>query len=398
MSKVFRPHILFAALALILSFSVVRAQDNPTVAILRIGELRAFDIIEGGMFDVLESYDWISPDENALLHTRQDLEGEKINIVFGGAVFNLPDANLMVETALDSEPDVIVAITNAVTQLVINATLDMDDPPAILFTEVYNPYETGIIESACIKPDHVTGSLSATLYEDMLGLLFAQNPDIQTIGTIFNSSEAAGVVGAEEIMRIGEDMGVTVLSAAVANLDEIKLAAEGLISKGVEAFVMPIDLRTHAAGLFIIVGLSEEYSIPIFHPILVSIFDGATVSSGFFHFYSQGDNVGRLLAGHLNGDIDIAATAVNEQSSSAIGVNLDAAAAQGIEISPEIIEQADAVIQNGQMTISDRVGAELRSQSTVIPLEDRLQADQEFLAQLHCSPERIAEEQAALDG
>lgn len=384
-------------LALALAPVAMAQADNPTVAMLRMGMLRAFDIIEGAMFDVLESYDWISPEENASLHTRQDLSGEKINIVFGSAVFDLPNANLILKTTLDSEPDVIIAITNAMTQLVVNATSDMDDPPVILFTEVYNPYETGVIESACVKPAHVSGSLSASRYDDIIGLLLAQNPDIQTIGTIFDSSDAAGAVGAEEIMRIGEDMGLTVEAAAVTNLEEINLAARGLISKGVEAFVMPVDLRTYAAGLFIIKDLSEEYGIPIFHPILVSIFDGAMVSSGFFHFYSQGDNVGRLLAAHLNGDIEIAATAVNEQSSSAIGVNLDAAAAQGIEISPEIIEQADAVIQNGQMTISDRVGAELRSQGAVIPLEDRLEADQEFLAQLHCSPERIAEEQAALD-
>lgn len=389
--------ILLSLAALLLPLVAVHAQDNPTVAILRFGSLRTFDVTEGAILDVLESYGFISSEENEVLHTRQDLVGENINIIWGSADFDLPSANLMLQTILDAEPDALVTITTSITQLALNATADMDDPPTVLFTSVYNPYEAGILQSACIKPDHVTGSLSSTPYEEILSLLLAENPDIQTIGTIFNSSEAAGVVGADEISRIGEDMGLSVLSTAVTGIDEVNLAAEGLINRGIDAFVMPIDLRTGAAGLPIIVNLGNEYGVPVFHPILFSIYYGATVSSGFYHYYAQGENVGVLLAAHLNGDIDVATTAINEQTGSAIGVNLDMAGRQGIEISQELIDQADAVIVEGEATISDRVGAELRSQGGVIPLEDRLEADQEFLAQLHCSPERIVEEQTELD-
>lgn len=393
MSKII---MILSLAALLLPLPLVHAQENPTVAILRFGSLRTFDVTEGAILDVLESYGFISSEENAVLHTRQDLQGEKLNIIWGSADFDLPSANLMLETVLDQEPDALVTITTSITQLAINATSDMDDPPALLFTSVYNPYEAGILQSPCIKPEHVGGSLSATPYEEVISLLLAENPDIQTIGTIFNSSEAAGVVGAAEIERIGEELGLTVLEAAVTDIDEMNLAAEGLISKGIDAFVMPIDLRTGAAGLPIVVNLGNEYGIPVFHPILFSIYYGATVSSGFYHYYAQGENVGILLAAHLNGDIDIATTAINEQTGSAIGLNLDMAGRQGIELSQELIDQADAVIENGEATISERVGAELRSQGAVVPLEERLAGDQEFLTKLVCSPERIAEEQAEL--
>ena len=382
---------------LLLSLTAAHADDNPTVGIVRFGSLRTFDVTEGAILDVLESYGFISSEENAAARGHQDMTGEHINIIWGSADFDLPTANLMLETILDAEPDVLVTITTSITQLALNATAAMDDPPVVLFTSVYNPYEAGILQSSCIKPEHVTGSLSSTPYEEVLTLLLKENPDIQTIGTIFNSSEAAGVVGAEEIARIGEGAGLTVLSTAVTAIDEVNLAAEGLINRGIDAFVMPIDLRTGAAGLPIIVNLGNDYGIPVFHPILFSIYYGATVSSGFYHYYAQGDNVGLLLAAHLNGDIDVATTGINEQTGSAIGVNLDMAGLQGIEISQALIDQADAVIEEGEATISDRVGAELRQQGAVIPLEQRQAADQEFLAQLHCSPERIAEQQAALD-
>ena len=382
---------------MLLPLAAAHADDNPTVAIVRFGALRTFDVTEGAILDVLESYGFISGEENAAARDHQDLTGEKLNIIWGSADFDLPTANLMLENVLDAEPDALVTITTTITQLAINATSDMDDPPALFFTSVYNPYEAGIVQSACIKPAHVAGSLSSTPYEDILNLLDSQMPDVQTIGTIYNSAEAAGVVGVQEITRIAEGKEQTVIAAAVSDISSINLAAEGLINKGVDAFVMPIDLRTGAAGLPIVVNLGNEYGLPVFHPILFAVYYGATVSSGFYHYYAQGENVGVMLAAHLNGELDPATTAINEQVGSAIGINLDIARQQGIEISQDVVDEADAVIENGEAALSERVTLELAQYGEIVPLEERAEADQAFLATLHCSEERIAAEQAQLD-
>ncbi|MDE2859498.1 MAG: ABC transporter substrate-binding protein [Chloroflexota bacterium] len=399
-----RKHNMLALLVLALLLPLAgggAADDKPTIAILRFGDLPTYDVTEGAILDVLESYGFISAEENAILHSRQDLEGENIQIIFGSANFDLPTASLMLENALDYEPDALITLTTTVTQMAVNATSNMEEPPALLFTSVYNPYEAGIAQSPCIKPDHVTGAISTTPYQDILFLMLQHYPEIDTIGTIYDSSEAAGMAGAEEIKRIGAALGLTVLDAAVAGVDEVLLAAEGLINRGSEAFafVMPIDLRMDATGLPLVINLGSEYGIPVFHPALFSIESGATLSFGFYNYYAQGENLGRILAAHLNGDIDIATTAIIEQSSEAIGVNLDMAADQGIEISQEILEQADAVIADGETTLSERVQHEMRT-GDVRALEDRQPGDSgflSFLASQSCSPERIAREQAELD-
>lgn len=391
--------IAIMILVLLLPLAAAQGEDNPTIALLRFGSINAFDVTEGAVLDILESYGFISAEERADLDMRQDLQGEHINIIWGSANFDLPTANLMLGNALDSEPDALVTLTTTVTQLAINATSDMDDPPVVLFASVHNPYEAGLLQSACVKPAHVAGSLSTTPYQDVLKLLLAQYPEIKTIGTIFSSSEAAGIAGAEEISQIGETLGLTVLTSAVAGVGELNLAAEGLISKGVEAFVMPIDRVISEAGLPIVVQMGNEYDIPVFHPTLFAIENGATVSAGFYNYYAQGENLGRLLVGHLTGELDIAKTAIIEQASSAIGVNLDEASSKGIDIAQEIIEQAEVVISGGEATMSERVGIGMRSRGA-IPLEERQERDRlffTFLSNQACSPERIAAEQAALD-
>ncbi len=386
-------------LALLLPLAAVQADEHPTVAVLSFGELPTNAVTEGAVLDVLESYGFISAEERMTMGEQADLEGEHLRIIRGSANFDLPTANLMIEQALDEEPDALITLSAAITQLAVKATSDLEDPPVVLFTSVFNPFEAGIAESYCIKPDHVTGALSTTPYEDLMDLLQTHYPDIQTIGTIYDSSQASGIVGSQDIARIAGFWDVTVESAAITGVNELLLAAESLIDKGVQAFVMPIDLSLDATGLPVLVALSNEYGIPVFHPALFSVESGAAISAGFYSFYAQGENIGRILAAYLNGELDVAFTPILEQSSEAIGVNLDAALEQGLEVAQDILERADVVVSDGETTVNETVSIEMRS-SDVVTLEDRMPGDQGFLQFLKsqgCSEERIAQEQAQLD-
>ncbi len=386
-------------LALLLPLAAVQADEQPTVAILSFGELPTNEVTEGAVLDVLESYGFINAEERMTLGEQADLQGEHIRIFRSSANFDLPTANLMVQQALDEAPDALITLSVAVTQLAVKATDDLENPPVIMFTAVFNPFEAGIAESFCIKPDHVTGALSTTPYSDLMDLLATNYPEIRTIGTIYNSSEASGLVGSGEIARIAEFWDMTVESVAITGVEDLLLAAESLIDSGVQAFVMPIDLRMDAVGLPILVAMSNDFGIPVFHPALFSVEAGAALSSGFYSFYAQGENIGRILVAYLNGELDVAVTPILEQSSEAIGVNLDAALSQGIEIGQELLDKADVIVQDGEATISEIVRVEMR-QADVRPLEDRMPGDQGFLQFLKsqgCSEERIAQEQAQLE-
>ena len=102
--------------------------DTPTIAILRFGATQSIGLTEDGILDVLQSYGFISADENQALSLREDFAGDKINIVWGDAGFNLGNVNLIVAEALDQDVDAIVAISVPIALTAINQTLDMDDP------------------------------------------------------------------------------------------------------------------------------------------------------------------------------------------------------------------------------------------------------------------------------
>ncbi len=384
--------------ALLLAPAVLaQSAEKPNVAIITFGVGGTSELTEEGIFDILQSYGFLSADERSLLGEDYKLDGENIYINRQSANFDFPTANLLLDAMLEGEPDVLITLGTPMTQLAINATTDMEDPPTILFTTVFNPFEVGIADAPCLKPANVTGTESLTPYEELMPLLQIQDPALQTLGVIYSSSEDTGIFGAERIAEIAEAMGITVQSVPVSTLKDLHPATRSLLDGGVDALLLPLDSIT-GIGLPTIVRMSNAYSVPIFYPHGLAVQLGATISLGAIRYYSRGENLGLILAAHLNGEIDIARTGIYIQHDIGLGVNLDAARAQGIEIAPALLDQALGMIDGGQLKILDEgLQQEYANIGVIRELEDRLEADQEFLASLHCSDEIIAEQQAALD-
>ncbi len=390
--------LLIAVLALSVT-PALRAQndDKPTIAILSFGYHSNVNLSVKGTLDMLQAYDYIDQEERAVLDQRQDLEGEDINIYWGDATYDIGFANLMVRDALDKEPDALITITTPVTQIAAKATLEMDDPPAVIFNVVSNPYFAGIAEAPCVKPAHISGSQFLAPYDRIVPLMLLQDPEMQVVGTIFTSDEPSGVFGANQITAVAESLGLQIERAAIVSAADLTIAAEGLVSKGIEAFILPTE-ATVASGLPAIIQVANEHSLPVMYTAGNAVYRGATIGAGVYSYFKEGVIAARMLITHLQGDLDLATVGINLQNDMSVGVNLDVAADQGLEISAEVLAAADFVVENGQSTQGVTPGLpEVDPYLDDLTLEERRAADLAFLAELHCSDERIAEQQAELD-
>ena len=170
--------IAMTLLALLLLLPAALADDKPTVAILSFGNTTDGNVATGGILDVLESYGFISAEENRLLEGQLGYNGENINFIWSDAGGDFATLNLIVQDALDQEADVLVTGGPPATLAAIAATMHMEQPTPVLFTYVSAPIPAGIAQSTCIKPDHVTGASANLSYDFVLGALQLQNPDI----------------------------------------------------------------------------------------------------------------------------------------------------------------------------------------------------------------------------
>ena len=387
---------LVLATALGGAVAAAQAEDAPKIAILRFGPLPSVDITEGAILDVLESYGFISTEENRIFESRRNFDGAGLSIYWGDAGFDFPTVNLMLEDALDKEADILITIGATVTKSAIHLTGEMDMPTPVIFAAT--PYLGGIAaEAPCIKPDHVAGVSSTLSYDFAFRVLLMQDPDIESVGVIHSTSDAAGQLGAEQIMQSARPLGIDIQTAGVVGLADLRPAAQSLVDAGVGAILLPLDSLT-SSGLPIITEIASEIGLPVFFPNFTAIYYGATIGAGSSPMYGIGADVGRILTAHLNGAIDIARTGVGVTGKLLVGVNLDSASAQGVEVNEAILDEAVAVIQGGRrVKLTPEVLAAIARRGIIIPQEQRMADDMAWLDALQCTDEMIAQQQAALE-
>lgn len=374
--------------------AIAQDDDNPTVAFLKWGDSSNVGLAEKAILDVLQVYGFINEDERLLLNDEHSIEGEKINVIYGDALFDRMEANAIIDEAIDKDADVFVTFTTQMTQIAYYAIREFIDPPKLIFTVTSGPYITGVADSSCIKPDFVIGTVPVTNYEDIVPLLLMQDPDMKVAGAIYSPQQRASEVGVARITEIAESHGLTVEAESIIVTPDLYQAVDNLYSRGAEAIIIPIFTFQ---GFQLLLSLSYDYGLPVLFSAPQNAYRGGTIGGGFFGLYKQGVIAGKMLVAQLNGDIDIAKTSIYESDDFAFAVNLDAADLQDVEISQALLDGAAYIVENGET--AQGVTAQYPEVEITLPdmpLDERRAADLEFLAGLQCTPDLIAEQQAAL--
>ena len=377
-------------LLLLIPMSLAQDDDKPTIAFLRYRSTGTEDITKPGVWDLLQARELISESERALLDEDLDLNGERINVFWLDAASDVTNINTMVEKALDRGADILLTFSTPVTQITANITKEMDDPPAMFFAIVSAPYSAGVADSPCIKLPHVTGTHMPIPYEQYVALSQVQMPDVQSIGTIVDPAQTQSVYGVSRITEFGEALGLTVEVASIASAADLPQATASLADKGVDMLMIGAGY-IESRGIPAVLSVAQDFGLPVFGVSPRMIHHGAVVGAGFDDFYGEGLAVGRMIAAYIDGTLDISTTAISSRVNIGVAVNLDTAEEFGITVADSILDSAVMVIEGGEL--------EVLSAPPSLPemtLEERKAEDAAFLAELECTAERIAEEQATL--
>ena len=197
---------------------------------------------------------------------------------------------------------------------------------------------------------HVTGSHVTIPYEQYVALSQVQQPDIQTIGTIVDPVQTQSVYGVSQITQAAEALGLNVEVASIASAADLPQATASLADKGVEMFMIGAGY-TESRGIPAILGVAKDYGIPVFGVSPRMIHHGAVVGAGFDDFYGEGVTVGRMIAAHIDGMLDVSTTAISSRVNIGVAVNLDSADEFGVTVADSILEGAVMVIENGELNI-----------------------------------------------
>ncbi len=162
------------------------------------------------------------------------------------------DSNLMnqiIANFITDDVDLMVGVATPVAMAMQSAAEDTDIP--VVFAAVSDPVSAGLVKSLENPGANITGTSDYLDTKSVLNLIFAADPDAKKIGLLYDvgqDSSATPIAKAKE--ELG-NRGVEVIERTGTTVDEISLAAQALVSDGVDAVFTPTDNTVMKAELSI---------------------------------------------------------------------------------------------------------------------------------------------------
>lgn len=263
------------------------------------------------------------------------VEGENLVIDYQNSEGDPSLFDTIATKFVSDKVDAIVAIATPNALSAIAAAKGTDIP--VIFSAITDPTGAGMVTSWDSHPDdNVTGVSDMIAVADDIDLITQIVPGVATIGTLFNDGEANSVFLVEELKKVAEPLGITIIEKPVANSADVLAAAQSLIGQ-VDAIWVGTD-NTVVSGLDALIGVCEEEGIPLFPADNESIERGGIAAYGF-DYYDIGYQTGEIVVSILGG-ASAADTPVERGKVISLTINTAAAERYGVTIPQALIDAA----------------------------------------------------------
>ena len=151
--------------------------------------------------------------------------------------------------------DLMVGVATPVAMVMQGMTEDNQIP--VVFAAVSDPLAVELVDSLEVPGGNITGTSDFLNTSAVLNLIFAANPDAQTIGLLYDVGQDASTTPIADAKAYLDEKGVAYKDYTGTNVSEVILAAQAAVADGVDAVFTPTDNTIMPAELSIYELLAE---------------------------------------------------------------------------------------------------------------------------------------------
>ena len=186
---------------------------------------------------------------NARLAEIESEQGVTINVKYDNCNADANVMNQIIANFAADNVDLMVGVATPVAMAMQSATEDSKTP--VVFAAVSDPVGAGLVASLEEPGSNVTGSSDNLDTNSVMNLIFAQNPDAKKIGLLYDVGQDSSTAAIEHAKAYLDDKGVEYVERTATTAEEVALAAQALVSDGVDAVFTPTDNTIMKAELAI---------------------------------------------------------------------------------------------------------------------------------------------------
>ncbi|WP_320127940.1 ABC transporter substrate-binding protein [uncultured Sphaerochaeta sp.] len=261
--------------------------------------------------------------------------------------YDLQNANGDISTAASiaqkfksDKVDVAVGIATPSAQALANVF----DTTPVVYSAVTDPVEAGLVA------DNICGVSDSNPVEAQIKLL-VQITGAKTVGNIYASGEANGVVLMEMAKKACENLGVEFVSAAISNSSEVKMATQSIIGRVDAIYVATDNAVISALASVDDVCTKAGKTLLCADP---SGIDGLNCMIAWgFNYYSIGVATGKVVEKAIKGESpkSIGTVYLTDPADFELWFNLDTAKKLGYTIPQSLQDTAAVLIKDGKKII-----------------------------------------------
>ncbi|SDB21382.1 ABC transporter substrate-binding protein [Eubacterium oxidoreducens] len=262
---------------------------------------------------------------NASIQEELAAKGEELGVTFNIDYSNgQADATVMNQIASDCVADgvdAIIPIATPVAAIMQAATEGTDIP--VIFSAVSDPVGSGLVASLDAPGANITGTSDALNTEAIMDLMFAANPNIKTVGLLYDKGQDSSTQPIKDAIAYLEAKGINYVEKTGTTNDEISLAADALVAAGCDAVFTPTDNTVMTAELAIFEKFADA-GIPQYCGADSFALNGAFCGYGV-NYEDLGTQTADMVVDILVNGADPASTPVQVQDSGIATINTETA-------------------------------------------------------------------------
>ena len=224
------------------------------------------------------------------------IEGKNIEIDLQNAQGEQRNLKTISQQLAESS-DVVLAIATPSAQSLANTT----QTTPVIFSAVTDPVSAKLVESREHPGGNVTGTSdqSSDAISTQINLIKKVLPKAKTIGILYTQSEPNSVVQKDEAKRLLEEKGFTVVEKTILDSNNVKVAAESLMTE-VDMVFVPTD-NIISSTMETVKQVSIKHKVPVFGGSTEMIAVGGLYNYGT-NYEELGRQTARMLVRVLKGE------------------------------------------------------------------------------------------------
>ncbi len=267
------------------------------------------------------------------------IEGENVTYLYEGATGDMDKLDSVAQGLVEANVDLILSITTPATQAAQRATAGTDIP--VVFVPVTDPVGAGIVDSLRQPGGNITGVTFGIQEGRRLEWLVQIVPTIEEIYIPYNPEDRSAVLALEAVSEVAPKLGVELIARETSTPEEVAAAFENIPEDADAIFFLPDSVVNARIGDWLETAI--ELELPTSGPNPAAVEAGHLTAYGIDLTASARQEAARLADQILRGikpaDLPV------ETAEFYLAINLKTAEAIGLDISDEILIQADTIIR-----------------------------------------------------